>query len=271
MNDTTNNARAHLRVKRRPYEPHGSIKAAVLRLVKKAGAQGIHYATLVDSIKGSTRQSINTTTKRLVAAGELVRRSQGQLILLWPAGTPVEQVDAVFGEVLEARRHFVGERDRGISRRSSEKARRAKGSLPMAQHLERLKAGWRNHHMLETKANAEARAAVRKEQSEARKLAADLKRLEEAERAKAARKTVKQVTRDTQAINRLAAKVKGTVSPTAIVPKPAKPGPVEIPRHMVTVERPMTLPHERIQPTGSFGRIGQYDTEPSTWAKAVAA
>ncbi len=125
---------------------------------------------------------------------------------------------------------------------------------------------------LERERDAQARAAIRQERMDARKLAADLQALEAKEAAaKAKKRANKAIKKATANINRIADKYRGVNAPSTVPMPQARPKatPVEIPPHLVTVCRPMTLPHERIQPTGSFGRIGQYDTEPGHVAVAL--
>jgi hypothetical protein len=230
------------------------LPARILEVLKDAGDQGVENAELV-RLFGANRSVINHHTKTL--------RLQGR-VHTYTTATGYEN------------RHFHGDV-------SVEKAVATMEELAIKRAAERKarayasKNKWRREDRLRKKAeasitDAEARAAIRQERADARKLEADLQALEAKEAAqKAKTKAGAAIKRETQAINRAADKYRGVKAPSAVPMPQARPKatPVEIPRHLVKVERPMTLPHERIQPTGSFGGIGHYDTAPGPLALAL--
>lgn len=289
----TTDARAHLPKPRTPKVRTigwGDATAGLLAMAEEAGANGITWADIKAAHPEWKPQTISGAVNRHLDAKTMQRRGKGGQIRYFPAWVPAAVCDAVHAEDCERSRLIrVAKR-----REYSEKHRRAVGDMTREEYrayqaartaaAKNEKARQRIEKAAarklandarkaekaaerEAKANAEARAAIRKEKAEARELAKAL----EATQPKPKSTAGNAMRRATQAINRLAEKHRGTVSPTAIVPKPAKPGPVEIPRHLVQVCKPMTLPHERIQPAGVIPRtIGHYtEKEVSPWVKAM--
>lgn len=271
----------------------GDAAKGILSLAEKAKEAGFTWKDINTAFPNWQAQTASGALSRHLAAGTLIRRGKGGLIRYWLGAVSAEVADAIHAQDCErARQRRVDKR-----REYSDRHRRAVGNMTRAEYVAHQKARAEaaksqkarerveraTARKLEQDAkraaakalDAQARAAIRKEKAEARKLEEQLaaqERKAAAEKAKA--KAGKKITRATKAINRIADKYRGTTAPS-IVPMPQarpKAAPVEIPPHLVTVCRPMTLPHERIQPTGEIAKqIGRYSAEASTWAKAVAA
>lgn len=289
MNDTTNNARAHLKPKRLKVWTvgWGEVAEGLLAIATQAGEAGMTWADIKTTHPTWKPQTISGGLNRHLETGALIRRGKGGQIRYWLGTVSAEVADAIHAQDCERSRQRRSE----MRRVYSEKHRRAVGDMTRAEYVAYQKAraeaakSEKARQRVEraaakklakdaernAKQDAEARAAIRKEKAEARKLAADLARLEALE-AKAKPTKPKLITRETQRANRLAEKFRGTVSPTAIVAPLPKPGPVDIPPHLIKKCPAMTLPHERIQPAGVIPKErGRYSDEASTWAKAVAA
>lgn len=250
---------------------YGQVTAALLAELEKAGADGVAQQALRNNADTANRQSVNCALQRMLKAGKAIRRGKGKTILWWAASVDLEFVDAKWAAVIRAVEQERKERYRRHGRAGCERTRRRRGQMTMAEFREsqRVKREARERN------DKEARAAARKEQLEKRQLEAAMQA--EAQREadnKAKAKAGKKITRATKAINRIADKYRGTAAPSAVPMPKARPKAtlVEIPPHLITVCKPMTLPHERIQPTGEIAKeIGRYSAEPSAWVQAVAA
>jgi hypothetical protein len=232
------------------------LPARILEVLKDAGDQGVENAELV-RLFGANRSVINHHTKTL--------RLQGK-VHTYTTSTGYEN------------RHFHGDV-------SVEKAVATMEELAIKRAAERKsrayasKNKWRREDRLRKKAeagitDAEARAAIRQELAEARKLAADLSALEAKEAAqKAKTKAGAAIKRETQAINRAADKYRGVNAPSTVpMPQPRpKAAPIAIPEHLIQRCPAMKLPHERLEARGVIPKtIGQYDEKHiSPWVKAM--
>jgi hypothetical protein len=289
----TTDARAHLPKPRTPKVRTigwGDATAGLLAMAEKAGAAGITWADIKTSHPEWKPQTISGAMNRHLDAGTLIRRGKGGQIRYWLGTVGAEVADAIHAQDIERSRQRRVE----MRRVYSDAHRRAIGNMTRAEYVAHQKARAEaaksqkarerveraTARKLEKDAqraaaqamDADARAAIRKEKADARKLEADLHALEAKEAAaKSTKRHVKAIKKATANINKIADKYRGVNAPSTVPMPQARPKatPVDIPRHLVKVERPMTLPHERIQPTGSFGRIGQYDTEPGHLAVAL--
>lgn len=266
----------------------GEAASGLLALAQKAGDAGFTWDCINAEYPAWRAQTASGALSRHLEAGTLIRRGKGGLIRYWLGTVSAEVADAVHAEDCARSKQRRAE----MRRVYQERHRRAVGNMTRAEYVAHQKAraaaakSEKARQRVEratakkleadaARAAAEARAAIRKEKAEARKLAEQLAAQQSREAAAQAKaKAGKKIARATKAINRIADKYRGTTAPS-IVPMPQprpKAAPVEIPRHLVQVCKPMTLPHERIVCTGEIAReIGRYSTEASGWAAAVAA